>query len=131
LLVSERGAHVFDSCNKANPRTGTYYVEVKGAFTRACKDAGIEDLTFHDLRHTFASRLVANGTDLNTVKELMGHSKLTTTQRYLHSSVELKRAAVDSLSGHSSHVSIQWQKSDKRATALVEKDGVTPSNAVN
>jgi integrase len=46
----------------------------QGVFTKACKKAGVEDLTFHDLRHTFTSRLIANGKDLNTVKELVGHS---------------------------------------------------------
>jgi integrase len=99
--------------------------------THACNDAGVDDLTFHDLRHTFASRLVAKGSDLNTLKELMGHSKLTTTQRYLHSSAELKRAAVDSLSGHSGSVSLQWQKSDKRAKVEVDAEAVAPSNTVS
>jgi hypothetical protein len=61
----------------------------------------------------------------------MGHSKLTTTQRYLHSRADLKRAAVDSLSGHSSHVSIQWQKNEKQATVEVETQQVTLSNAVS
>jgi len=125
-LKSGKNEHVF-----TNPSTGTHYVEPKGAFTKACEEAGIEDLKFHDLRHTFASRLVANRKDLNTVKELMGHSKLTTTQRYLHSNAELKRDAVNSLAGQSSPVSLQWQKNDKQATVDVEKNLVTPSDAVN
>ena len=41
----------------ANPDTGRPYTNVGKAFAAACKEAGIEDLTFHDLRHTFASRL--------------------------------------------------------------------------
>ena len=125
-LKSKQNVYVF-----TNPMTENHYVEVKGAYNRACNDAGIEDLTFHDLRHTFASRLVAKGTDLNTVKELMGHSKLTTTQRYLHSSAELKRDAVNSLSGQSNPVSLQWQKNDKQAPVDVDTNTVTPSDAVN
>jgi integrase len=125
-LKSKQNVYVF-----TNPRTGTHYVEPKGAFTSSCEEAGIEDLTFHDLRHTFASRLVANGNDLNTVRVLMGHSKLTTTQRYLHSNAELKRDAVNSLAGQSYPVSLQRQKNDKQATIDFDEEMVTPSNAVS
>ena len=38
----------------------------------------------HDLRHTYGSLLVAGGIDLPSVKAAMGHSRITTTERYLH-----------------------------------------------
>lgn len=41
-------------------------------------------LRFHDLRHTYGSLLVAGGIDLASVKAAMGHSHITTTERYLH-----------------------------------------------
>lgn len=41
-------------------------------------------LRFHDLRHTFGSLLAMRGVDLVTIKEVMGHSALHTTGRYLH-----------------------------------------------
>lgn len=113
-----------------NPYAGTHYVEPKGAFTRACEEAGIEDLHFHDLQHSFASRLVANGNDLNTVKELMGHSKLPTTQRYLHSSAELKRDAVNSLSEQRHSFGMQCQNSDKKFPDKVDDSVVTSSYLV-
>jgi integrase len=40
---------------------------------------------FHDLRHAHASWLLAAGTDLQVVKERMGHASITTTEKYLHS----------------------------------------------
>jgi integrase len=53
-------------------------------FERARDGAGLEALRFHDLRHTYGSLLVAGGIDLPTVKAAMGHSHITTTERYLH-----------------------------------------------
>ncbi len=53
-------------------------------FERARDAAGLEPLRFHDLRHTYGSLLVAGGIDLASVKAAMGHSRLSTTERYLH-----------------------------------------------
>ena len=69
---------------------GTPYRSFRSAFEQAVRKAGIEDFTFHDLRHTFASRLVMAGVDLPTVKELMGHKDITMTLRYTHLSTDHK-----------------------------------------
>jgi integrase len=53
-------------------------------FERARDTAGLEPLRFHDLRHTYGSLLVAGGIDLPSVKAAMGHSRISTTERYLH-----------------------------------------------
>jgi site-specific recombinase XerD len=53
-------------------------------FATALEQAGIEGVTWHTLRHTFASRLVMAGVDLKTVQELMGHKTIAMTARYAH-----------------------------------------------
>jgi len=65
------------------------------AFEGARKRAGIVDLRFHDLRHTFASHLVMAGVGLKTVQELLGHKSFEMTLRYAHLSPEHKKTALD------------------------------------
>jgi integrase len=73
---------------------GSKINDVKTAFLKAVKRAGIPPCRFHDLRHSFATRLVLAGVDLATVKELMGHASISTTMRYAHPSPPHKREAV-------------------------------------
>ena len=70
---------------------------VKIAFTNARLRAGIKDLTFHDLRHTFASRLVSKGANPVSVKNILGHANLKTTEIYLHSNLKQMREAIELL----------------------------------
>ena len=66
-------------------------------FVPALREAGIENLHWHDLRHTFASRLVMKGVDLRTVQELMGHKTIAMTLRYSHLSPAHQLEAVQRL----------------------------------
>ena len=73
------------------------FKSVRTAFENACQRAKIKGLRFHDLRHTFASRLVDSGVDLITVKELLGHHSVRMTERYVHRNEKQKRQAVELL----------------------------------
>src|SRR6266545_7890338 len=55
---------------------------VEGSFEDLLDRAGIKDVRFHDLRHTFASWYMMNGGDLYELAKILGHSNITMTQRY-------------------------------------------------
>ena len=80
-----------------NPDTNKPYTTIKTGFNKALERAGIKNFRFHDLRHTVGTRLVANGADLQTVKEILAHSDIKTTQRYMHPVKENLKKAVDIL----------------------------------
>ncbi|MBA7622771.1 Tyrosine recombinase XerD [subsurface metagenome] len=73
------------------------YSDIKTAWQKAIKKAGIKDFRFHDLRHTFASYLVMSNVNLKTVQELLGHKSMQMTMRYSHLSGEYKYQAVNIL----------------------------------
>lgn len=79
----------------SNPHTGTRQKEVKRGFQTALRLAGIEGLRWHDLRATFGTRLGEAGYDAFTIAELMGHSDIHTTRRYVRATERNKRAAVE------------------------------------
>jgi len=66
-------------------------------FDTALKEAKVQDFHWHDLRHTFASRLIMGGMDLRTVQELMGHKTIAMTCRYAHLAPTYQLAAVERL----------------------------------
>ncbi len=76
---------------------GESYSHINSLWRGLCKAAGIRRARLHDARHAFASRLIAQGVDPQTVRELLGHSSLVVTGVYLHSTDANKRRAVESL----------------------------------
>jgi integrase len=68
---------------------------MSGWFSRFIKALGYEDISFHALRHTYATRLLDAGVDIKTISELLGHADVTTTANlYLHPDESAKATAV-------------------------------------
>ena len=86
---------LYDDPKIGKPRPIKY---VQHSFTAACRRAGIQSLTFHDLRHTAASRMIAKGANPVSVKNILGHSSLRTSEIYFHSNLEQMQKAVSLLS---------------------------------
>jgi integrase len=76
---------------------GKPFDNVRTSWESVLTSAGITKFRWHDMRHSFASHLVMLGADLNTVRELLGHSDYQMTCRYAHLAPEHKAAAVNRL----------------------------------
>ena len=70
----------------AHPLLGTPLdaSKVSKRFKQACCDAEVRVVRFHDLRHTFATRLASTGQPLRAIQDFLGHADLKTTQIYSH-----------------------------------------------
>lgn len=73
--------------------------DIKKAFAKAVEQSGLQNLRFHDLRHTSASNLVRSGRTLFEVGTLLGHSSITMTQRYSHLATKDTQDMVESVMG--------------------------------
>jgi integrase len=89
---SEGRGKVFSNLYKSNDTTGA-----REWFEKALSAADIRNFRWHDLRHTFASRLVMKGVDIRTVQELMGHKTIQVTLRYAHLAPQHQLEAVQRL----------------------------------
>ena len=83
-------------CKKDGSKYCGNYISRK--FKDACKAANMDkSIHFHSLRHSFASNLVQKGVPLYTIKELLGHSSISTTEIYSHLNMESLREAIEKL----------------------------------
>jgi integrase len=70
---------------------------MNGWFRAALQIAGVRNFRWHDLQHTFASRLCMAGVDLRTIQELLGHGSIVMTVRYAHLSDSHLQKAVEQI----------------------------------
>jgi integrase len=90
LYASRTSTYVFPGLE------GKRRYTLRTAFVAACRRAGIENLHFHDLRHTFGTDLVNNGADIKTIQSLMGHKSMVSTLRYVHPTEKHLRKIIES-----------------------------------
>ena len=91
-LTSQESAFVFPGRIEREP-----IKEIKTFWKRVLKEANLENIRIHDLRHTHASHLVSSGLSLSIVGKLLGHTQASTTQRYAHLADEPLRQAAELL----------------------------------
>jgi len=121
--ISNQSSHVFATLARArvSQRAGSLFAirNPKTGFKAACRRAGILGLRFHDLRHTFASRLLSACENIETTRQLLGHSSLSVTQKYVHSGIDQARKAVESLPNLSHPCHIEKSNNLDMASKLV------------
>lgn len=76
---------------------GTEYGDWKRSFNTACEIAGLKDVRFHDLRHTYGTLLNMLGENEYVIRALMGHRTLAASKRYVHTPPETVRKASNAL----------------------------------
>lgn len=105
LLLAQKpkkAGYVFLRHFKPNRKTGLQrkpepITKFRRSFATACKEAGITNFRFHDLRHTAASYMIQNGVPLELVKDILGHSDISMTMKYAHHSDKEKVDAMEIL----------------------------------
>ncbi|GAC1420251.1 MAG: site-specific integrase [Acidobacteriaceae bacterium] len=97
--------NVLDALHRIRPHDGRVFLSARGRglsnprawFEPALAEAKIKNFRWHDLRHTFISRLVMKDVNLRTVQELAGHKTISMTTRYAHLAPEHNQAAIEKL----------------------------------
>ncbi len=80
-----------------NPETMAPFTDIKNSFNYACERAGLNDVHFHDLRHTFASHYAMNNGELKVLQEILGHASSKQTNKYAHLSDKYRRSATSAM----------------------------------
>ncbi|MFK0572529.1 tyrosine-type recombinase/integrase [Endozoicomonas sp.] len=81
--------HPSDDLVFASPKTGGRFDNIKTAWNNLMTQAELNNVVFHTLRHTFGTRLALKRVDLETIRDLMGHESIETTQKYLQTNDDI------------------------------------------
>ena len=84
LLKRRKASHTIHSPYVFPTTDGKAPMELRKAWERTLKKSGVENFTFHDLRHTAASNLAMNGATLLEIAQVLGHKTLSMVKRYSH-----------------------------------------------
>lgn len=97
----------FDRCDflVPNPKTKKPFTDIKHAWQSARKEAKLNDLRIHDLRHCAASNMANEGVDLYAIGKVLGHSNYASTQRYSHLADDRLLAAVEA---GAKRLNVEW-----------------------
>ncbi|MDA2920947.1 site-specific integrase [Desulfobacterota bacterium AH_259_B03_O07] len=95
VLLKQKLKSGFSDYVFLTPKGTAYRKEdsLKHSFKRACERAGIKNLRFHDLRHTFGTRGIELTGKLVAVNKILGHSSIQTTMGYVHTDDSLRDTA--------------------------------------
>lgn len=92
-LMSELNQYI-----QAHSRDNIFITKrIKRSFKTALLKSGIENFRFHDLRRTFATFLLYNNTNIKTIQNMLGHSSLMMTERYLANDAKKELDAINKL----------------------------------
>lgn len=100
-LGPQTSGWLFPGSRSNRYRSERHYHYPWGQWRRACHEAGLDDLRFHDLRHTAATRLAESGADAFTIAAVLGHSSVAMTARYVHNTAQATRQAMEALASFS------------------------------
>jgi integrase len=68
---------------------------ISARFAKLCRELGVKDFRFHDLRHTCGTRMAERGHGVETISKALGHASITMSSRYVHPKESVKRAMED------------------------------------
>jgi len=109
---------VRDISGRVFPISGS---SLRQAFDKLVFKTSLEDFRFHDLRHTFATRLIQAGINIYVIKELLGHKTITMTMRYAHHYPESLRHGVEVMDKNSYNlVTLGVKKVDHPSKNLIK-----------
>ena len=101
--MTERVLHELQQLRATSPPDGLVFGiqnSIKRSWNTACSIAGIENLRFHDLRHTAITRLVATGLPSAEIMRISGHRQANTFLRYVNPKGDALRRAANLLSSY-------------------------------
>jgi integrase len=121
VIKSDSGSEYIFVNNKGKP-----FSDISQSWEEACRRAGIDDLRFHDLRHTFCTRMAHEGVSPFAIMAIVGHKDAKTAKRYTNLTNEHLLAAMSKLSKGSRIFSQQQQNEDNgKDSQEVKKDVIS------